>query len=376
MTVIRHGSHLLRQRFNLSSGTTRSATAKLLKEASRADAIDWRECLEMTCLAVLDLHRQGEPFDIVGHRPLTTTVERRLIDPYIPLNRASLFWAPGGAGKSTLARAIVVSVELFAEVIPGWHPRSETRCLVLDWEGDAAEWNDGLSRIAAGIGAEMRSVMYRRCRHPLDEQVEKLAEVIDRNNIGLLVVDSAEKAVGAGGGGETYEGRAQRLYDALDRLAVTAIVIDHVAGDDVRNGDSRVIRKAIGSTMKVNWARAAYDLKREVSPLPGRVELVMHSAKINDGPRLPPYEFAIVYDGDNGPIRFERSATEAPELLRSLSQPEQMARALAAGAKSTRDVAAALDVPESSVRTILTRDRGRRFVRLPDNSIGLVMRHV
>jgi hypothetical protein len=380
LTVIRYGSHLLRQRFNLASGPTRAGTARDLDQRPRAqdtERIDWREVLEMACLAVLDLHRGGEPFDLVGHRPISDRSTRRLIAPWLPIGRPSLVYAPWGAGKSTLGAAIVATLELGVEIIPGWPPPVErVKCLILDWESDPEEWNDRLALIAAGVGARWPiedAAMHRACRAPLDEQVEKVAEVIARNGIGFVLIDSAEKAIGASGNAESYGDRAGRLYEAIDRLGITSLILDHVAGEDMKRTDGRVIRKAIGSTMKGAWARAVYELKREREPdtVEQRVELVLHTAKVNDGPPLRPFEFAIVYDDDA--IRFERANVTAPELTEALSKPERMRRLLAGGSRTTKAIADELEVSELRVRSILSKDAGRRFVRLPDNSIGLVM---
>lgn len=380
LTVTRSGAHLLRQRFSLSSGPARSSAAKHLDGLPRpkgTEREDWREILEMTCLAVLDRQRDGEPFNLVGHRPVSDRNTRRLIAPWLPLNKPATIYAPWGAGKSTLGAAIVATCELGVEVIPGWPPPADpVKCLILDWESDVDEWNDRLALIAAGVGATWPalSAMHRRCRHPLDEQVEKVAEAIARNGIGFVLVDSAEKAIGASSGAETYGDRAGRLYEAIDQLGITTLILDHVAGEDMKRADGRVIRKAIGSTMKGAWARAVYELKREREPdaLESRVELVLHTVKVNDGPPLRPFEFAIVYDDDA--IRFERAHVTAPELTEALSKTERMARVLVRGATSTKALAEELEVTEGWVRAVLSKDKHGRFVRLPDGSIGLGLR--
>jgi hypothetical protein len=377
LTATRFGAHLLRQRFNLASGPTRASTARDLDTRPRPQdttKVDWRELLEMACLAVLNLHRSGEPFNLVGHRPISDRSARRLIAPWLPIGRSSLIFAPWGAGKSTLGAAIVATLELGVEVLPGWPPPPDpVKCLILDWESDPDEWNDRLAAIAAGVGAGWPdlSAMHRACRAPLDEQVEKVAEVIARNEIGFVLIDSAEKAIGASGAAESYGDRAGRLYEAIDRLGVTSLILDHVAGEDMKRTDGRVIRKAIGSTMKGAWARAVYELKREREPdtVESRVELVLHTAKVNDGPPLRPFEFAVVYDDDA--IRFERAHVTAPELTEALSKPERMRRLLVNGSRPTKGIADDMGISEAQVRSILSKDAGRRFVRLPDGSIGL-----
>lgn len=379
LIVLRYDSHLLRQRFNLVSGPTRASTAKDLDGRPRPKdwtRVDWREVLEMSCLAVLDLYRAGEPFSRVGHEPLSERSARRLIDPWLPFGKPTLLYAPWGAGKSTLGAALVVSLELGIEVVPGWPPPAPpVRCLILDWESDRTEWNDRLARIAAGVGATWsvdQAALHRACRAPLDEQVEQVAETIARHGIGFVLIDSAEKAIGASSAAESYGDRAGRLYEAIDRLGVTSVILDHVSGEDMKRTDGRVIRKAIGSTMKGAWARAVYELKRERDPdtVEKRVELVLHTAKVNDAAPQRPFEFAIVYDDDA--IRFERAKVTAPDLTDGLGKPERMRRLLADGSLTTKAIAERMNTSQGQVRSILSKDSGRRFKRMPDGLIVLL----
>lgn len=372
LDITRWGNHLYRSRFNLSSGQARISTARLLSGHPAGKDIDWRELLEQVCLGALTLAREGDPLATVGTDPQPTELPR-VVDPYLPLG-PTLLWGPQGSGKSTLAVAVVITLETFAEVLPDWVPRDERRCLVLDWESSPAEWNDRLQRVARGAGVEPPEVAYRRCRTPLADMVEELSADIARREIGFLVIDSFEKAAGARSEGSTYEEKAERVFLALDRLARPSLLLDHVGGDDLRQGLSRVVPKSIGSTLKGAWARATYDLKRDPDrSTTERVELLLHNVKINDGRPLLPYEFSIVYDGERGPIHFERSRLTSPELLKSLPQAEQMYRLLLGGSKSTKALAEEMETTEKQIRVVLSRDHGRRFMRLPDQTIGLTM---
>lgn len=373
LAVRRWNQHLYQARMSLTSGTHRVSTAKLLGSHPASDAdIDWREILEQLCLRVLAQERAGEPVEHVGQAD-PQPAPPRVIEPYLP-EAATLVWAPQGVGKSTFAAAVVVSLEQYVEVIPGWHPKLERRCLVLDWESSPSEWNDRLRAIAAGVDVDPPRVAYRRMRQPLADAVESIAEQRDRDQIGYLVVDSFEKAAGARADSGTYEEKAERLFLALDRIALPSLIIDHVAGEDFRGGPSKVHTKSIGSVLKGAWARATYDLKRDPdASTEGRTEMVLHNVKVNDAARQRPYEFALVYDSDRGHIRFERSSLTSPDLLASLPLGDRMLRHLVAGEQHslpTKELAKQLDVSESSVRSVVKRDT--RFTRLPDNSIAVV----
>ena len=95
----------------------------------------------------------------------------------------------------------------------------------------------------------------------------------------------------------------------------------------------------------------------------------MHT-KANSSARLPTQGLAVVRQ--DAVIRFERTDIEAPELVAALSVPERMRRVLRDGAQPTSLLATGLGTSESTVRSILARDRGRRFARLPNGRVGLV----
>lgn len=384
LTVRRFGMHLLQQRFNLSSGQARAGAARSLAqhpfggEGRARAAVDWREVLEQLSLRILELERKGEDFERVGMlEPLP--VPPRVMEPYLP-DGPTLIWAPQGVGKSTLAAAIVVSLETFTEVLPGWDPTSELRCLVLDWEASPIEWNDRIARIAAGVGEgiEPPAVLYRRMRRPLADQVEAVAAECDREGVGFLVVDSTEKASGATAQGEGYDAKAERLFMALDRIGRASLLVDHVTGEELRHGSGKVHPKSIGSVLKGAWARATYDLKRDPdASTESLVQMLLTNVKTNSARRERPYEFAIEYAGDEhtGPIRFVRSRLESPELMSALPLADQMWRYLIReGAQPTKAIADALGTTQATIRALLQRDGHRehpQFVRLPDNSIAV-----
>lgn len=383
LSVSRWGQHLYQARFNLSSGQARSTTAKLLAshpfggKFAAGEAPDWREILEQLSVRVLELERAGEAFERVGQRPIQPAPPR-VIDPYLPAG-PTLLWAPQGVGKSTMAAAVAVTLEAYAEVIPGWHPKVQTHVLVLDWEASSSEWNDRIARIAAGLEDEPPSILYRRPRRPLADMVEDVSATVDRDSIGFLIIDSVEKAAGARAEGSTYEEKAERLFLAIDRIGVPCLLIDHVTGEDLRHGQAKVTPKSIGSVLKGAWARATYDLKRDPeTSTEAEVQMLLTNVKVNDARRERPFEFAIRYEGDpsTGPIRFVRSRLDSPELLATLPLPDQVWRCLAREGRAmpVKELAEAVDSTPGSIRDALSKDARRqhpRFVRLPDNSIAI-----
>lgn len=355
--------HLYAARFNLSSGSTRVSTAKLLNERHKAD---WAGLLERFCLAVLQLEREPEPTDEIGSRPAREP-ERWLLKPLLLKGKTTILYGPGGSWKSTLGAAIAVSLVTGQPVIPEWLA-AQSPVLILDWEDDAEVWNERVRYIAIGAGIAPPTIRYRRMSRPLSDQLESLAAEVAEARIGLLLVDSVGLAIGASSEAEGIADGAFRLFAALRQLGTTNLLIDHVAGADVTNPGTT--SKPYGSIYKVNLARSTFEVRRPKEVDGDRAEFLLVQSKTN-GIRVLPQELAIVY-GD-GVIRFERGRVVDPNLQSGLPLKERMARALGEnGAMTTEELAREIGVSPASIRTNVGRDE--RFVRCRDGRIGLVLR--
>lgn len=359
--------HIYRGRFNLGSLTARSSTARFLSDATRGSEVPWAKVLERFCVAVLDAHRAGDAFQLVGQLP-PRAAPARLLHPILPADAATLLYARAGTGKSTLAAAIALSIQTGIEVVPGWKPLSAP-VLYLDWEASAGELNDRIAGLAAGIGIAPPNIHYRRMDGSLAGRVEEMAAFVCAHGIGLVVVDSVGMAAGTARDGSDANESALRLFDALRAIGGTSLLIDHVAGAELDR--SGAIAKSYGSIYKVNLARAAYELRRENEGTQERTELVLRQAKVNDSARLAPITLAITYSR-SGEIRIETTRATAPELFQlSMSTSGRIAAFLGTGAAAAPSIAEQLGLSRDLVRQTLHRHQGRTFIKLHDGNWGL-----
>lgn len=358
--------HIFRGRFNLSSLTARTSAARFLGERTRGAEVPWAELLERFCVGVLDTHRSIEAFQLVGdHEPRPAPA--RLLHPILPADAATLLYAKAGTGKSTLAAAIAVSVQCGVEIVPGWRPLSAP-VLVLDWEASAVEWNDRIQAISAGKSISPPAIHYRRMEGALADRVEELAAFVMDHGIGLVVVDSVGMASGTSRDGSDANESALRLFSALRAIASTSLLVDHIAGAELENHGA--VAKAYGSVYKMNLARAAYELRRENDGSAERTELVLRQAKVNDQGHLKPITLAVTYEP--GQIRFDTTEATAPELMPLASSlKDRIAAFLGAGAETAPNIALQLELSQEKVRSVLSRHRGKTFIKLQDGSWGL-----
>jgi AAA domain len=362
------GEPIARFRMNLSSLTARKTAARYLEE--RLGEVQWGGSLEILCREVLDAERGGPKLELVGAGNPPAEPDT-LLGPMLPVGEPTLLYARGGTGKSTVAAGIAYSVETGVEVFPGWRPALTSPVLVIDFEGRPRTWSARLKAVAAGTSEPERAVRYIRLRSRLSDYVEEVAALVTKHAIGLVMVDGVEKAIGAGSGdGDGFKDRAQRLFEAVEQMEVTSLLVDHVTGLDARSDDDEA--DPYGSVYKTNWARQVWRLKRQREPEHGRAELLLKCRKYNDGELPQAVSLAALYEP--GSIRFEpMAAPEAPEMVRAaLSQPEQVRRILAAGARKAPELAAEMDLPANHVRVLLGRlVRRGEIARLTGDMWGL-----
>ncbi len=361
-------SHLFSARFNVSSITSRNSWAKYLNDYVRAD---WPALLARFCTRVLQAERQGSDVVTVGRRPPRENVDRYALWPTLLAKKITIIGGPGGSYKSTLVAGMVVSSSTTHELIPGWQPRGRMKWLRLDYEeqdevqGETFEAQ--VQMIARGAGIEPPDIEYREMYRPLADDLDRVAEIVSERGIKGVVIDPAGPAIGSSEGGWTD--MAERFMVAVRQLRTTAIIIDHVAGVDVKAVEP--VSKLFGSIVKTNRARNVFELRKETGGTKDRTEIVLTQLKTNSRP-LPPQEFAVVWNEKAATIRFEREEVEAPDLQGRLPAVERIARVLRTGPKSMRAIADATSLSLNTVSQTVKRWTDKRFTRLSDERVALL----
>ena len=283
---------LLRTRINLLAAQTRASLAKQLGQTRGGQDVPWAEVLERFTEGVLELEREGPPFERIGRRPLRPQPPS-LLRPMLYVGKPTILFGQGGVGKSSaIAAAIVVSVRTGVAALDAWEVVDSGEVLVLDWEGDADDWNDAVARVAAGLQIEAPEFHYRRMRGPLDAQVNEIAAFCDENDIKLLVIDSVTWAQRTTDRGSSEE-PTKRLFDALRSIGRSSLLIDHMSKASISD-DSTTGANPIGSIVKVNAARAVFEVRKADDQDPdGTRHLALINHKQNPTAIQPPLGVAV-----------------------------------------------------------------------------------
>lgn len=287
--------HVLTTRTNLLSSTTRSSLAKEL--TSRSAGPDWRKVLEVFCQGVIELEREGEPFVTIGRAPVRPEPPY-LMRPMLFAGKPTILFGEGGVGKSSaIAAAIAVSVASGTAALDVWSVVTPGPVLVLDWEGDDGDWNDAVARVSDGLRIEPPVIHYRRMSGALDAQVNEIAAYVDEHGIVLVIVDSVTWATRSMDRAAGIEEPVKRLFEALRHIGTASLLIDHKSKAGTRDDDASG-SQPIGSIVKVNAARASYELRKAGDASPdGTRHLALIARKLNPVAPQPPLGIAVRVSG-------------------------------------------------------------------------------
>ena len=347
------------EHLNLLSGSTRASFVKRLAERAGAVDLDWAAVVDEAVHATLQLHTAGTPLVSLADLPPRVDPGPRL-DPILPAQTAIVLFGAGGTGKSTLAAAVGVSVASGVTVVPGWRPR-KAPVLLLDWEEEDYIVKERVVAIARGasLPALPRDLLYRRMAGRLADEADTVARLVAEEGVGLMIVDSVGAAMGTVGEGD-HADSANRLFDAVRHINTTALLVDHVSGENIGKRD---VRKPYGSVYKENRSRGTFYVACTTVDSGGRVLVVTNAKPLASRAQLAPVGLRLSYDAA---IAFsEATVPTARDEERGPSRAEVLANLLAHhGPSEVAFLSRESGLPPNSVRDALAKSHGR-FVAQP-----------
>jgi len=296
------------QRFSL----TKSPRALLndLKEESSRD--DWSKRMKQISYLVLKDYRQGQPIMNLGSQPRPTAPRHRLA-PVAYEGEATLVYGTGGIGKSMLVLYFAHLIHNGIGDVAGLESVVQGNVLYVDYE---TNWQTNWLRsydVLQGLGLpsetaedrEKHMVKYWYGRHALVNHVQELQEQIARENIQVVIIDSAGPACG---GTPEDANSALSYFSALRAIApanksLTTITIGHVA-----KGFQGAQSGPFGSVYWVNYPRSTWELRKSQKTGDSKIDLTLHHRKTNLGRLLNAMGFSM--DFNNGLKVDKRTAKE------------------------------------------------------------------
>ena len=227
----------------------------------------------------------------------------------------------GGQGKSILALALAASVAAGQRFCGLELPTGPV--FYLDWELSQDAQLRRAYQVARGLGLEAppKGLLYLAPMDCLPSLIDQAAQVVAREKPVLIVVDSMGPA--SGGNPEAAE-ETITLFNAIRRLGVSSLILDHQAkmqaGHDYKN------KTIFGSAYKFNLSRSVLHLER-ISSVPGELRLLVRHAKSNFGPYAEDLALLVRFSVDT--VKFEAVDQHTdPAFVKALKVGEKLLASL------------------------------------------------
>lgn len=269
-----------------------------------------------------------------------------LINPLLLAARATSLIAPGGSSKSYLAMAMSLAVATGSSaVFAGYAPQQTGPVLYLDWEEENPTHRYRLDRLCRGADISLLEKTYYHY-HPRSRLAD-MARAMERRvatlGIRLVVIDSVMLARGfrntaLGGAPDTGE-----FYEALNRIGVPALLVDHTAGDD-KSGK----RGAFGSVVNENTARLQWVLHPQWEGDNLYATLTVHKTN-NTSRNLPAIGLRVEHDNEKDLVRVVRDTRRLASITADTAK-DQVKEFLQGGGEGTpTEIADALGLAMKTV---------------------------
>jgi hypothetical protein len=328
------------QRINLLSQSQVTELRRSLQEVygSAKEGWEWAKWLNAIFALARRAHADRDPSISAADIPDDNNEPIMLVDPLLPMDSPTIFFGDGGSAKTYVLLRFACS---FAWGVPFLGlPVPQRPVLFVDYEGNQRTFKRRLWRIARGMGYDhVPANIYYWHAHgtPLSDMVIALRRKVERDGIGLLIVDSVAPA--CGGKPEDAE-VALRYFRALQRIGVTSANIAHVT----KTADSDY---PFGSIFWHDEARATWFVKRVQEEDADEIDVGLFNKKENDGPRAKALGLRVSFSGLDGPVTIDRAnVRDVPDLYAETPARQQVWDVLTE----------AMDIETIAERTGLKRD--------------------
>ncbi len=248
--------------------------AKILADKTNSDR-PWGSIIDDISNAIIDKHREGNE-EIVMSKVDDYSFRSYQLKPFLREGVPNLMWASGGSGKSYFATLTAVLVSRGIGTL-GMTPR-QTNVLYLDWEEDEDIMRNRIYSLQKGLGLEepeQSGIIWKKMVGALDTSIEELSSLVSKHNIGYVIIDSLNPALG----GKSIDSESvESFFFALRALNVTSLLIDHANKAGERSGKFEIY----GSAFKYARARNVYEISKVQNNESDNIEVVFYHRKAND----------------------------------------------------------------------------------------------
>ncbi len=344
------------QRLNLLSASSVTTMRRDLDEVY-GKGVGWARVVN-TAIAVARTAymEQDRGVDVFNISPNAS--ELMLVPPLVVADGATIFFGDGGTNKSYLVHTLCWCMALDIP-FAGFRPTGFRRVLYVDYEDSETNFRRRAERILGDLQPQLEEpppyclYYWSGDGIPLHDQVDSIRRKVERDGIGLIVIDSVAEACG---GKPEDADVALRFFRALKRIGLPTILIAHVT-------KAMDAKKPFGSGFWHNEARRTWYVHRVQEEESDEIDVGLYCRKVNDGRYPLPISLHVGFDGTTGPVSVRVQTMESvPELMEAASARSQV-WAVLERPMTVRQVMAESGLTYDAVETVFRRDR-EHFVKV------------
>ena len=340
---------------NLLSTSTMGQISKRM--AQHSVDIPWQQVLTYISARTMEAQRRGEEGVIIEPDIENITHPGYFIEPIILRDAPSVIYGDKGVNKTTLALTLL-------GITANGDTDSPTELLaiapssvgMLDWESNQKLTSYTLARLIKGKTIKPYYLPYLRCKQPLADDIDHIANFIHNYHIDLVLIDSLGQAAGSDKFDSAGKGAALKFFECLRQLNITSLIIAQNAKNENEN------RKTIfGSTFYTYYARNIFELKGKDDEINGnRTHLAMFHQEANYSRKYPPVGFCIDYTDTT--INISRETPSLSQFLEKVNLTRTLLEFLKNGAKSVKAISTELNLSDNRTRVLLSQAKKRSLV--------------
>ncbi len=353
--------------FNLSAPRTRSEIANSLNEKN--SAIPWREVIDYLCREIQEKAWTGDPGETIEITDESeTTRPTYLLEPMIMKGVPSVIFGDKGVHKTILSLLFSICIYLPwidnpFDLVTNGH---KSVVGVLDWESDKSLTMYNVQRLLKGHEITYYQLNYRRCKLPLPDDIDQIANFLDDKGCDVVLIDS----LGAAAGGELMKPEiALRFYESLRSLDRTSLII-------AQTSKSEEGKKTIfGSTYFQYYSRNIFELKKSQDALDkDETKVALFHNEGNYSGKYDPIGFRLNFTPDS--IKVTREAVSYGEFLEKINRQTIILQILREAPLNVEQIAQQADIPINYTKSILKRlSDHKKIVKTESGLWGLPVRN-
>lgn len=324
-------------------------------------AIPWASMLSTACSKAEQAWKEIDTsLDLSAVQPEPVSW---FLDQRIPEKSVSILFGMGGSGKSFLALDMAMHSVMDGQWL-GMPMAMIDAVLVIDYEDRPEIWRSRAEGICRANGWEFpeRAFWYLPGNAvPIHEHRHRIAALVEKHKVGLVIVDSASSA----SGGALLDSEAvSKVINPLQALGVTVLLTAH----NTKSEDAASTMYPYGNIAWHNLVRATHYVEHKQEEGSREAYVTIWNRKANEGKQRP-VGARILFPAQFGdPLTIEASEsarvlTEPPSISGQRNQAESIREWLLAQREpmSVQMISRHTGIPEESVRKNLNDRRGSWF---------------